>query len=210
VTRTSSVKHPKMHWPTRSDSLSAKAMNRSRPSLSRLASRGLFIGVLAGSVAALAMASGAGAQAIGGFNTNQPVSFNADRIELQDRQNRVVLTGDVEITQGDLQLTAQRTTIAYADAGTLTIQRLDANGGVVVTRGGERASGDVGVYDFNRRVITLSGGVALRRGGDSLGGGRLVIDLNTGLSSVDGSGAPAANGRPAGRVSGTFAVPDQN
>ena len=67
-------------------------MNRTRPSLSRLASRGLFIGVFAGSLAALAMASGAGAQAIAAFNTNQPVSFNADRIELQDRQNRVAKT----------------------------------------------------------------------------------------------------------------------
>jgi len=185
-------------------------MNRARPSLSRLASRGLFAGVLVGSLAALAMATGAGAQAIAAFNTNQPVSFNADRIELQDRQNRVVLTGAVEISQGDLRLTAQRTTIAYADAGALTIQRLDASGGVVVTRGGERASGDAGVYDFNRRIITLSGGVTLRRGGDTLNGGRLVIDLNSGLSSVDGAGAAAGSNRPAGRVSGTFAVPDQD
>ena len=184
-------------------------MSTSRPPLSRLAVRGLFAGVLAGSVAALAMASGAGAQSIAAFNTNQPVSFNADRIELQDRQNRVVLSGSVVINQGDLELTAERTTIAYTDAGTLTIQRLDATGGVVVTRGDERASGDAGVYDFNSRVIVLSGGVALRRGGDRLNGGRLVIDLNTGLSSVDGAGAAAgSNGQSSGRVSGTFAVPD--
>lgn len=192
----------------RGDGLSADGMSLARPSLSRLAMRGLFAGVLAGSIAALVMASGAGAQSIAAFNTNQPVSFNADRIELQDRENRVVLTGGVVISQGDLQLTAERTTIAYADAGTLTIQRLDASGGVVVTRGNERASGDVGVYDFNRRVIVLSGGVALRRGSDSLSGGRLVIDLNSGLSSVDGAGGAAGADRPAGRVSGTFAVPD--
>lgn len=202
-------------WRRGSDRLSAGDMNtprppKSRPTLSRLAARGLFAGVMAGSIAGLAMATGAGAQSIGSFNTNQPVSFDADRIELQDRENRVVLTGGVVISQGDLRLTAERTTIAYADAGTLTIQRLDASGGVVVTRGSERASGDAGVYDFNRRVITLSGGVVLRRGSDSLGGGRLVIDLNSGLSSVDGAGAPATAGRPSGRVSGTFAVPDQS
>jgi lipopolysaccharide export system protein LptA len=183
-------------------------MNAARPPLAKLAARGLFAGVLAGSLAALVMASGAGAQSIAAFNTNQPVSFNADRIELQDRQNRVVLTGDVVISQGDLRLSAERTSIAYADAGTLTIQRLDASGGVVVTRGGERASGDAGVYDFNRKMIVLSGGVALRRGSDSLRGGRLVIDLNSGLSSVDGAGAPAVTGQSRGRVSGTFAVPD--
>lgn len=188
--------------------LSAKPMSEARPPLSRLALRGLAGGLLAGAVAAAGFGSVAGAQAISGFNTRQPVSFDADRIELQDRQNRVVLTGDVVITQGDLRLTAQRTTIAYQDAGTLTIQRLDATGGVVVTRGNERASGDAGVYDFNRRVIILSGGVALRRGADRLNGGRLVIDLDSGLSSVDGAGARTENGQSSGRVSGTFAVPE--
>jgi lipopolysaccharide transport protein LptA len=108
---------------------------------------------------------------IAGFNSNQPVDYAADRIELQDKQKRVVLSGDVQITQGDLRLTAQRTTVAYTDTGGLRIQRIDATGGVVVTRGSERASGSAGVYDFNRKVIILSGGVALRRGGDTLNGG---------------------------------------
>jgi lipopolysaccharide export system protein LptA len=180
-----------------------------RSSLASLSLRGLAAGLLAGGVAALSFGSVAGAQNIAGFNTNQPVQFNADRIELQDRQNRVVLSGGVQITQGDLRLNAERTTISYTDAGTLTIQRLDATGNVVVTRGTERASGAAGVYDFNRKVIVLSGGVNLRRGSDSLNGGRLTIDLNTGLSSVDGrgSGSNSAQGS-SGRVSGTFSVPD--
>ena len=174
-------------------------MTARRSSLVRTALRSLAGGFLAASIA--------GAQAIAGFNSNQPVSYAADRIELQDRQNRVVLSGDVVITQGDLRLTAGRTTVSYTDAGTLRIQRIDATGGVVVTRGGERAQGNAGVYDFNRRVIVLSGGVALRRGGDTLNGGRLTIDLNSGLSSVDGTGATGPQGTR-GRVTGTFSVPD--
>lgn len=177
-----------------------------RPPLSRLALRGLCAGLLAGTVAALALGTTAEAQSIAGFNSNQPVNYAADRIELQDRQNRVVLSGDVVITQGDLRLTAARTTVAYTDAGTLRIQRIDATGGVTVTRGNERASGSAGVYDFNRRVIVLSGGVALRRGSDTLNGGRLTIDLDSGLASVDGRGATATPGR----VTGTFTVPGGN
>ena len=156
----------------------------------------------------LGYASLAEAQAIAGFNSNQPVSYAADRIELQDRQNRVVLSGDVVITQGDLRLTAGRTTVSYTDSGSLRIQRIDATGGVTVTRGNETARGNAGVYDFNRRVIILAGGVALRRGGDTLNGGRLTIDLNSGLSSVDGGGAPGGQGSRGGRVTGTFTVPD--
>ena len=176
-----------------------------RRHLAHTAARAFAAGSVAAGIAALAFGSTAGAQAIAGFNSNQPVDYAADRIELQDRQKRVVLSGDVQITQGDLRLTAQRTTVAYTDTGGLRIQRIDATGGVVVTRGAERASGSAGVYDFNRRVIILSGGVALRRGGDTLNGGRLTIDLNTGLSSVDGGGARGSQG---GRVTGRFSVPN--
>ena len=189
------------------DGLSSPGMTKVRPSLRKLALQGLAAGAIAGAAGALAFSSIAGAQSLGSFDSNQPVNFDADRIELQDRQNRVVLSGSVDIRQGDLRLTAQRTTIAYNDSGSLTIQRLDASGNVVVTRGNERARGDAGVYDFNRKTIILSGNVGLNRGGDKLNGGRLVIDLNSGLSSVDGSGA-ATSDRPGGRVSGTFAVPD--
>ncbi|RPF71540.1 LptA/OstA family protein [Aurantiacibacter spongiae] len=182
----------------------------STPRLRRVALRSLAGGLIAGGIASLAFGSVADAQNIAGFNSNQPVNYAADRIELQDRQNRVVLTGGVVIEQGDLRLTAQRTTVAYTDAGTLQIQRIDATGGVVVTRGDERASGNAAVYDFNRRVIVLSGNVALRRGSDTLNGGRLTVDLGSGVSSVDGAGGAPANGQPAGRVSGTFAVPQSD
>lgn len=193
------------------DRLSLHSMNDTRRlSLAALARRGLIGGLIAGGIGALGFGSLAGAQSIAGFNSNQPVSYAADRIELQDRQKRVVLSGDVVIQQGDLRLTAQRTTVAYTDEGSLRIQRIDATGGVVVTRGAERASGASGVYDFNRRVIVLAGGVALRRGGDTLNGGRLVIDLNSGLASVDGSAAGSGEGTGSGRVSGTFSVPQQN
>lgn len=179
-------------------------MNARSASIARTASRSFAAAFVAASVVALCFSSLAEAQAIAGFNSNQPVNYAADRIELQDRQKRVVLSGDVVITQGDLRLTAGRTTVSYTDAGALRIQRIDATGGVTVTRGSERAQGSAGVYDFNRRVIILSGGVALRRGGDTLNGGRLTIDLESGLSSVDGTGASSQGGR----VTGTFSVPD--
>ena len=165
--------------------------------------RQLTIALLSFALAGTGLYSLANAQAISGLNTSAPVNFDAAQIELQDKQNRVVLSGGVQITQGDLTLRAARATVAYADAGELQIQRLDATGGVTVSRGRESASGAVAVYDFNKRIITMSGGVTLRRGSDSLQGGRLVIDLRTGLSSVDGH----ASGQTTNRVSGTFTVP---
>jgi lipopolysaccharide export system protein LptA len=151
------------------------------------------------------------AQAIAAHDSNAPVSYAADRIELQDKAQRVVLSGNVDITQGDLRMRAARSTVAYTNEGSLKIQRLDATGGVTVTRGNESAKGDVAVYDFNRRIITMAGNVALHRGTDTLNGGRLVMDLNSGVSSVDGraggSSSALGGGTSGGRVSGSFSVP---
>jgi lipopolysaccharide export system protein LptA len=170
----------------------------------------IALGAFLASGAALLGLQQLGAQAISGHNSNAPVNYAADRIELQDRANRVVLSGNVEINQGNLRMRAARTTVAYSDAGSLRIQRLDATGGVTVTRGNESASGNVAVYDFNRRIITLVGNVALRRGSDTLNGGRLVMDLNTGVSSVDGPAGGSSSGGSGGRVSGSFSVPDRD
>jgi lipopolysaccharide export system protein LptA len=178
--------------------------------------RSIALGFAAGA-ALIAGAQEIDAQAIAGLNSNAPVNYAADRIELQDREKRVVLSGNVDITQDNLRMRAARTTVAYTDAGSLKIQRIDATGGVQVTRANENARGDVAVYDFNSRIITMVGNVALRRGSDTLNGGRLVIDLKTGVSSVDGrsggsssaigGGVGTSNG---GRVSGSFSVPKRN
>ncbi len=154
------------------------------------------------------------AQAIASHDSRAPVTYAADRIELQDRQNRVVLSGNVNISQAGLTMRAARTLVNYSDASDLEIQRIMATGGVTVARGNESASGDVAVYDFGRRIITMAGDVSLKRGGDTLNGGRLVIDLASGVSSVDGraSGSSSASGEGSssggnGRVSGSFSVP---
>ena len=149
-----------------------------------------------------------GAQTIASHDSNAPVDYAADRIELQERQDRVVLSGNVDISQAGLRLRAARTTVAYSREGSLKIQRIDATGGVLVTRGKESARGDVAIYDFNRRIITMVGNVRLQREGDTLNGGRLVIDLRSGVSSIDGRAAGATGS--SGRVSGSFAAPNKN
>ena len=166
---------------------------------------------------AVAMASiQLSAQSIASHNSRAPVTYDAGRIELQDRQNRVLLSGNVTVTQAGLRVNSQRMLVNFSDAGSLSIQRITATGGVTVSRGNERASGDVAIYDFNRRIITMAGNVRLKRGSDTLNGGRLVIDLQSGVSSIDGraSGSSAVSGEPAvstpsrgGRVTGTFIVP---
>jgi lipopolysaccharide export system protein LptA len=185
-------------------------------SLARTALRSLLGGFVLGAAAILTL-SVSNAQVFSGHNSDAPVSFAADHGELQGKANRAVLAGNVVITQGDLTLRAGRTTMAFStEGGGFKIHRVDAVGGVRITRGNQVASGDVAIYDFDRRLITLAGNVVLQRGTDRLAGGRLTIDLDAGLSTIDGrvgGGSPALGGEGGstsprgGRITGTFTVP---
>jgi len=153
------------------------------------------------------------AQLLRGHDSSAPVNFAADRIEVQDRADRVVVSGNVHVTQGGLTLDSARMTVAYRNSGSIEIDRIDAAGNVRVTRGNERARGDTAVYDLNNRIITMIGNVELNQGANRLTGGRLVMDLQSGRSTVDGhsaSGGAGVSQGSGGRVTGTFTVPQRN
>ena len=157
------------------------------------------------------------AQALRNHDSNAPVNFTADRIEVQDRADRVVVSGNVVVTQAGMTLNAARMTVAYRNqpgtgAGGIEIDRIDASGNVVVTKGDQTARGNVAIYDLNAKLITMLGNVALTQGANRLTGGRLVRDLNSGRSTVDGrssGGGAGTSTSPSGRVSGTFTVPQR-
>ena len=155
----------------------------------------------------------ASAQALKGHNANAPVDVDADRIEVQDRADRAIFSGNVKVRQGGLALDAARLTVAYSRVGgNPTIQRIDASGGVTVRSASETASGSFAIYDLNRRLITMIGGVSLNQGANVVRSGRLVIDLNSGRSVIDGSavgGTPGVSGGTGGRVTGRFSVPQR-
>ena len=159
-----------------------------------------------------------GVSALKGHNSNAPVDVTADRIEVQDRADRAIFAGNVHATQGDLTLDTERLTVAYsskaaatpaANSGTggVQIHRLDAAGGVVVHSPSETAKGDFGIYDLDRKLITVIGNVRLTQGSNIVNGQRLVINLDTGRAVIDG-GPPGVNSS-GGRVSGHFTVPQK-
>ena len=91
---------------------------------------------LAGGQAALGQGA---ASALKGHDTDAPVDVAADRIEVQDRADRAIFSGNVEVRQGGLQLNTARLTVAYANAGGIEIERLEASGGVTLRSPSETA-----------------------------------------------------------------------
>lgn len=106
-----------------------------------------------------------------------------------------------------MRLNANRIRISYTrqGGGDPVIRRLDADGNVRLNTPSETATGNTGIYDVDRRIVTMIGGVTLTRGQTVLRGNRLSIDLASGRSTLDGGSAQ--QGQQGGRVTGRFAVP---
>ncbi|MEE9434452.1 MAG: LptA/OstA family protein [Sphingorhabdus sp.] len=172
-----------------------------------------FIPIMLGSFALTAafLSSAAPAQVIRNHNSNAPVSFSAGQIELQDRADRVVLSGGVTATQAGLTIRASRLTAKYSKGGGISVNVLDAAGGVTITKDDLRATSNAAIYDLDRDLITLLGNVQLTQGANRLNGGRIMIDLNAGRSTITGGGAavPGIKDSGNGRVTGTFTVPQR-
>jgi lipopolysaccharide export system protein LptA len=167
----------------------------------------LFLGAGLAGTAALAQKQDS-VSALKGHDTNAPIDVTSDRIEVQDRADRAIFAGNVHVKQADLTMDAERVTVAYSTEGGVQINRIDAAGGVLVRSPSETARGAFGIYDTDRKLITLVGNVQLTRGQNQITGARLVIDLDSGRAVIDG-GPPGVN-QNGGRVTGHFTVPQRN
>ena len=164
-------------------------------------------------LAAFALSPAAGQEAgsaLKGHDTDAPVDVAADRIEVQDRADRAIFSGNVDVRQGSLRLSAARLTVAYSNTGGIEIRRLEASGGVTLRSPSETARSQFAIYDLDRRLVTMIGGVTLTRGPSHVAGARLVLDLDSGRAVMDGgtAGAPGTAGS-GGRVTGRFTVPQR-
>jgi lipopolysaccharide export system protein LptA len=147
--------------------------------------------------------------ALGRHDSNAPVDVGAERIEVQDRADRAIFSGNVVARQGDLTLNSARLTVFYATGqpaaagGTnVKIKRLEASGGVTLHSPSETARSQYAIYDLDRHIVTMLGGVVLDQGSNHVQGGRLVLDLDSHRAIMDGGGAGGG-----GRVTGRFPVP---
>lgn len=167
----------------------------------------LLAAILTAVAAAAPLPVAAQVSALKGLDTSAPIDVDAARIEIQDAANQAVFSGDVVIRQGKLTLYADSVKVLYTrKSGDPQMQRLDARGNVRLVSPTEKASANVGIYDVDGRIITMTGNVTLDRGGSKLKGERLVLNLVTGQSSFDARGT---GGTTPGRVTGRFVVPQR-
>ena len=129
---------------------------------------------------AVALGSGTFAQAQEGaarLDTALPIEIVADTLEVNQDQQSAIFTGNVAATQGQILLNADRVVVHYSAGGdgVQAIRSIDAEGNVFFTTDFETAQGDLGTYDVENGMVTLTGAVVLTRGENVLRGSKLVL-----------------------------------
>lgn len=145
--------------------------------------------LIAGAATTLA-AQGSGV-AFGGMAIDpaSPVEVSADELSVNQSDGSAVFSGNVEISQGDLIMTAGSMRIEYAEAadgGGQEITRLLADGGVTLVTPSEAAEADEAIYSIAEGTVTLNGSVLLVQSINRISGDRMVIDLATGTGRIEG------------------------
>lgn len=125
-----------------------------------------------------------------------------DKIEFFGAENKLVATGDAAATRGTDTLKSDIITGFFGEdaQGKLVMQRMTAEGSVVITTAKETVTGDRGVYDVEKQQATITGRVKVLQGQNWLEGTRGEVDLRTGIAKIF---APE-NAGTEGRVKGVF------
>ncbi len=148
--------------------------------------------IVAGALIATGPTSdGAFAQTATADDTKLPIEITADSLEVIQKEQLAVFRGNVDAVQGAMRLTANEIWVRYRPDSKQEVQgaisRIDASGRVRFSTPSETAQGDVGVYDLDTRIVTLTGSVVLTRDGNVIRGEKLMLNLATGQSKIESS-----------------------
>ncbi len=160
------------------------------------------IAIGAGVLCAIMPAAQAAEPGLGiSLDTKQKIDISADSMEVRQSERVANFMGNVVAVQGDMTLKADTVKVFYSlddkNSQTTRIDRIDAAGSVNIQSPRESATGNWGIYDVGRELLTLGGAVTLKRGETLVKGSRLELDLKTGKSRmVSASSADEFGPRP--------------
>jgi len=124
---------------------------------------------------------------------DEPIQIESNRLEVRDKENLAIFTGDVTVVQGESLLKAGRMVVYYmgndgsAAAGTTSIDHLEFSEKVYLQSKDQIATGDAGTFDMKTSLFTLTGKeVVLTQGGNVLVGCKLTANTKAGTAKLDG------------------------
>jgi lipopolysaccharide export system protein LptA len=130
----------------------------------------------------------------------EPIKIDADRLDVFDKEQRAIFSGNVVAVQGDSTMKCTSLTVLYEQSrtpgapsslagpgqGENGIRKIDCKGPVTVTAKTQVATSDNATFDRVQNKIILTGNAALSDGPNVTKGDRVVYDLNTSRAYIEG------------------------
>jgi lipopolysaccharide export system protein LptA len=157
-----------------------------------------------------------------GGNSKDPIRIDADKLEVFDRENKAVYTGDVIAVRGTTTTRSTQMTIFYDNkrnqqgsgqaAGTVrsasggapqegALKRIEFKGPVSVVNGTQTATANAMVYDAIAKTVTLRGNAVVADGPNVQRGELMVYKTEESIATIT---------NPGGRVQGVFTPGSQD
>ncbi|PIR37762.1 MAG: lipopolysaccharide transport periplasmic protein LptA [Alphaproteobacteria bacterium CG11_big_fil_rev_8_21_14_0_20_39_49] len=147
-----------------------------------------------------------------GYDSKAPVEITSDTLEIEQNKQKAVFKGNVEAIQSNITIKSDEMLVHYKSGGgesQNSVSKVETVGNVTLKTPKETASSNKGVFDVDKKLITLLGNVSLKSGKNVVKGEKFVYNLNTGKSSIVSDTKQEANGtEKKGRVKGIF-IPEQ-
>ncbi|MBM3578059.1 MAG: lipopolysaccharide transport periplasmic protein LptA [Alphaproteobacteria bacterium] len=160
--------------------------------------------------AAPANAQGRSGGILPGATAKDPVNIDAGKLDYFEKEQKLIYSGSVIVTNGPSTLKATRLIIFLEGKGDQAaattndrVKHIDVEGPVTLVSKDQIGTGDRGSYEKSENKVYLIGNVTLTQGENIVKGDKLVYDVTTGMATVQGG---AAQG---GRVRSTFMPKNQ-
>jgi lipopolysaccharide export system protein LptA len=144
------------------------------------------------------------AAALPSLNSKAPIEIVADSLEVLQKDEVALFSGNVIATQADTQIKASTMKVFYGGAknnsnpDAPSISKIEVTGNVFIRTKAETAQGDKGVYNVSSGIVTLTGNVALTKDKNIIKGGSLIVDMNKGYSKIVNDSSQGESGRVRG------------
>ncbi len=132
------------------------------------------------------------------FAASAPITIEADHMSSLEKDNNVLFTGNVDASQADVRIRADKMTVFYTparDGKKQEVKRLKCTGNVEITKGEWLGTGKTMNYLAKDRKVILNGDAKAWQDKNLVTGETIIYYLDEGRSEVVGSRPSATMGK---------------